>query len=396
MQSGRKPISEINDTGAKHKTEKILFFVNDMAFFVSHRLEVAKGAIAAGYQVAVVCPHGAKQAILEQNSIRHIPVGLARGGGNIYHDLLAFKRLYSLLRKEKPSLIHLVTSKPIIIGGLICRYLKIPVVAAISGLGHIFIDDGFKSKLLRKAVIIGYRVALHRKNAWAVFQNDDNKDLFQKSGILYEPPTMIRGMGVDISRFDPSLPSKEALNILMPCRMLYTKGVSEFVEAARILKRKSISAHFILMGDPDPANPAAVPISTLRGWHREGIVTWNSHSDAIESAMHDSDIIVLPSYNEGFPKTLIDAAAAGRPAVTSDVTGCRDAIINGETGLLAEPKNPQDLAEKIERVIKSPSLRRRMSREARKHAEKNFAIESIVCQHLLLYSLVISQSSKRC
>lgn len=371
---------------------RLLFIVNDAGFFASHRLPIALAAMEEGYEVAVACPADAKVSLLNDTGIAHLDLPLARGGLGPFAEIRAIAALDRLVASFAPDIVHLITSKPIIYGGLVTRRRGIPAVAAVSGLGHVFIDDSTKSRVLRKAALAGYRLAMARRGLFPIFQNRDNLQLFSEAGALKEEPTLIRGSGTDLSRFDPAPTDNPVPRLVLPARMLYAKGVAEFVEAAGMLKAKGVVAEFHLVGDPDPANPASIPPERLKAWSDEGIVRWDGYRADIEAVLKKADIVVLPSHNEGFPKTLVDAAAAGRAVVTNDVTGCRDAVIPGKTALLATPLDAVSLAEKMQTLIQNRDMRLAFGAAGRKLAERDFAIETIVAQHLDLYRKALAEN----
>lgn len=371
--------------------DRLLYIVNDAGFFCSHRLPIALAAQAAGYAVAVACPVDAKAARITAAGLEHIDLPLGRGRLDPLGEVTALRALDRIVGQFAPALVHLITSKPIIYGGLVTRRRRIPAVAAVSGLGHVFIDDSPKSRLLRQAALVGYRLAMDRPGLHPIFQNRDNLALFEQAGAVREAPTLIRGSGTDLVRFDPTPANNTVPRLVLPARMLYAKGVAEFVEAARMLRAQGVQAEFVLVGDPDPANPASIPEAQLRAWDAEGVVRWEGYRADIEEVLRQSDIVVLPSHNEGFPKTLVDAAAAGRAVVTNDVTGCRDAIVPGETGLLVTPFDVADLARGMRELIEDSDKRQAFGAAGRKLAEQHYAIEAIVAQHLALYRKALGQ-----
>lgn len=375
-------------------SKRLLFVVNDAGFFISHRLPIALAMRDRGYCVAIACPADRKTTLFASNDLLHLDVPLARGRIGPFGELRALRELNRQIREFDPDLVHLITSKPVIYGGILTRWRKIPAVAAISGLGHVFIDNSLRSRMLRAIALIGYRIALNRRGMFVIFQNLDNLRLFQQHKALREEPALIRGSGTQISKFDSAPAANSIPRVVLPARMLFSKGVAEFVEAARMLRARNIAAEFVLVGDPDLSNPATVPAAQLRAWDEEGVIRWEPHRPDIETVLKYSDLVVLPSYNEGFPKTLVDAAAAGRAVVTSDVTGCRDAIIPGETGLLAPPQNSAELAERIADLLTDPDRRLAMGQAGRALAEADFAIEQIVAQHLALYDRALSSQSE--
>lgn len=367
--------------------QRLMFFVNDAGFFISHRLPIALAARQSGYDVVIACPMSDAVRQLEHAGFRVVEIDLKRGSVSIGNTAAAFGRVRRLFQQERPALVHLITSKPVIFGGIVARLMHIPSVAAISGLGHIFIDDSARSRLLKRAAMLGYRAALRGRASHAIFQNRADADLFVSTGTASaDRMTLLPGSGVDLNMFDPR-PSDNAQPICMlPARLLRTKGVEDFVAAARMLRAAGHSARFVLQGAPDTSNPAAVPIDTIRGWEAEGLVEWWEHSSDVPGFLSKADIVVLPSYyGEGLPKSLVDAAAAGRPVVTTDLPGCRDAIEAEVTGLLCRPRDPADLADCIALLLDDASRRRAMGIAGRARAEAIFDIRKIVDAHLALY-----------
>lgn len=374
------------------RSKSILFVTHDVGFFVSHRLPIAIAAQEKGYNVAVVGPSGNIIGALSDHHIRHIPLEMPRGLMQPIRQAMAIVELARIFRQNRPTLVHLVASKPVILGGIIARAMRIPSVAAISGLGHVFIEDGFKAKAMRRLVLFGYRLALAGQQSHAIFQNEVNRAQFVANGINPERTVLIRGSGTDISRFDPSPSQNIVPVVLLPARMLWTKGVREFCEAAKILVADGIKARFRLVGDPYCGNPASIEPHILETLIEGSAIQWDGHVSDIAKAMHEADIVVLPSYSEGFPKTLVDAAAAGRATVTTDIPGCRDAIEPGVTGLLVQKRDSLDLSLKIRQLIDNVELRRTFGANGRALAERAFSIEKIVGQHLDLYEKVTDRA----
>ena len=369
---------------------KLLIVVNDVPFFLSHRLPVGVAARQAGYDVAVAAPLHPRAAEIEASGIAFYEIPMPRNRGSLLGEVRAAARLWQVLSRYRPDVAHLVTAKPIIFGGILCRLRGIPVLAAVSGLGHIFVSDDLKSKLAATALLAGYGAALRRRRALAIFQNADNLEVFRKAGIVDHRFIMIRGSGADLAAFDPAPPANEMPLVLMPSRMLWTKGVAEFVEAARLLRLRGCTARFVLAGNNDPGNPANIEESQLRAWADEGAVEWIGYQPDVAALLKRADLVVLPSYLEGLPKTIVDAAAAGRPCVTTDVPGCRDAIVDGETGLLCKVRDVADLADKTEELLRHPRRMLEMGRKARDFAEREYDIHSVIRAHLECYDTLIS------
>nr|WP_166177841.1 glycosyltransferase family 4 protein [Altererythrobacter segetis] len=370
---------------------KLLYLVNEGSFFVSHRLPIARAAKDAGYDVLVACPDSAATERIERAGLRHVPIRGYRGLAGVIRELAALLAVMRLLRRERPDLVHLITAKPILFGGIAARLAAIPVVAAISGMGYAFTGPEDRVPRLKRVLLAGYRAALHRPKAYAIFQNDADRSFFRQQNICWPGrDLLIPGSGVDLDLFDPKPPPQRRPRVVLPARMLRDKGVFEFVEAARLLREQGYEADFCLQGSPDGGNPTTIPEETLRDWDRSGVIRWNGHSDNVPGFLELADIVVLPSYREGLPKTLIDAAAAGRPTVTTDLPGCRAAILPEQTGLLCAAADARDLAEKIAMLLDDPVRRLEMGRKGRAFAEQRFDIRTIVAQHLDVYGQALS------
>jgi glycosyltransferase involved in cell wall biosynthesis len=368
--------------------KKILFVVNELAFFASHRLPLAQAAIAEGYEVHLAAaPDAAAAPALAQQGIVVHAVRLARGSPNPIREAIALFDLTRLMGKLKPDLVHLITSKPIIYGGIAARLMRVPaVVAAVSGLGYVFTSPTTKAKILRAAVIRLYRLAMGHANARVIFQNRDDLNLLVKLKVVDATNTsLIRGSGVPLADY-PFVPEPEGVpNVVFAARLLGDKGIVEFVDAVRTLRSRNLPARYTVIGDPDPGNPTAIPQSTLRAWEDEHLAEFLGYRKDIAALFATANIVVLPSYREGLPKVLVEAASCGRAVVTTDVPGCRDAIEPDETGLLVPVRDSAALAAAIERLVNDNELRRRMGEAGRALAEEAFDIRIIVAQHMAIY-----------
>lgn len=365
----------------------LLIVVNDPAFFLSHRLAVAVGARKAGYEVHVASMPGQAVKDIGDFGFIHHELPLSRSNKTILGEVLAFFNIWRLLCRLRPDVLHLVTIKPVLYGGIAARLAPVKsVVAAVSGLGFVFLSRGFKASLLRTVIRALYRLALGKRNLKVIFQNpDDCNFLIRMTGLALSKVEIIRGSGVDLSLY-PSLPEPEGPPVIcLAARLLRDKGVIEFVESARLLRQRGVKANFQLIGDLDPGNPATVTAEDLNNWRQEGCVELLGYRKDIAQLFSAAHIVVLPSYREGLPKVLVEAAACGRAVITTDVPGCRDAIEKDITGLLVPVSDAIALADAIQRLIESPELRQRMGMAGRALAEREFAIEKIVQQHLDIY-----------
>jgi len=366
---------------------RVLFFVNDPLFLISHRLQLAKEAQKRGYVVHVASRSGEGESELRSLGFKYHSIPLSRSGMNPFWEFFCFLCFLRILWRLRPRILHLVTVKPVLYGGIAARLAPVGgVVAAISGLGFIFTAEGKKALALRGVVGILYRIALGHGNLCAIFQNEDDRSLFIRMGaVTRNRSVLIRGSGVNLSLYKFTPERSGVPVVTFAARLLHNKGVAEFVEVARLFQQRGIQANFQLVGDRDPDNPTSVGTEELARWRSEGIIEYLGYQRDIARIFADSNIVVLPSYREGLPKVLVEAAACGRAVVTTDVPGCRDAIEANTSGLLVPVRDVEALAVAIQKLLESPELRRRMGMAGRQLAEREYDIDSIVQQHLKIY-----------
>ncbi len=373
---------------------RLLFVVNDAGFFVSHRLPLALAARAEGFEIHVATADGAATRLIESHDIVHHRLRLSRGGTNLLREWLTFVDIVRVIRRVRPDVLHLVTLKPVIYGGIAARFMKVPaVVAAISGLGHVFVAHDARTRLVRALVTVAYRLALNTPRVSGVFQNGSDRDVLEKIGAVQRDRTvLIRGSGVDLSQYRPSPEPAGIPVVVFAARLLAAKGVHEFVEAARLLRSSGMEARFLLVGDADPSNAGSVTYDDIARWRSEGSVDVLGHRDDIAAIFAACNLVVLPSYyGEGLPKVLVEAAASGRAVVTTDMPGCREAIDPGETGVLVPARDAGALAQAIRELLTNSTARRLMGQAGRRLAEREYAIEHIAAQHLEIYRGRISR-----
>ena len=371
---------------------RLLFVVNNPAFFLSHRLPLALAAQRAGYDVHVATMAGDSVPRIAAHGLTHHVVPMTRSGKQPLQELRTIWSLWRLFRRLRPALVHLVTIKPVLYGGIAARMAGVPaMVSAISGLGFVFVAQGTKAALVRRVVAWLYRRALGHRNSRVVFQNSNDRDTLRGLGVVRdEQVVMIRGSGVDLSAY-PAVPEPAPPIIaLMVARLLRDKGVLEFVAAARILQQSGAGVRMRLAGGIDPGNPASVTQADVDAWHREGCIEALGERSDIADLYAAAHIAVLPSYREGLPRSLIEAAACGRAVVTTDVPGCRDAIEPDETGLLVPPRDAQALADAIGRLASDADLRQRLGRAGRRLAQNEFDIEDVCRRHLDIYRTLLA------
>lgn len=377
--------------------KKIIFVINVDWFFVSHRLPIALKAIEEGYEVHLACSFTDKRAYLENLGINCHSVTFSRSGSSLSCELSSISSIRRLLKDIDVDIVHAVTIKPVLYTGLVLQSIAHgpAFVAAISGLGYVFTANTLRAKLTKLLVSLMYKFALRHKRKMVIFQNTTDQailsDIVNLSG---NDRTLIKGSGADLSvyRSQPEpLGTKKIVS--MACRLLKEKGVYQFVDAAKIIKAKLPNTEFWLIGNVDPENPNSVSQEDVDAWVAQGVINALGHRSDIPELFAQSHIVTMPSfYGEGVPKVLIEAAACGRPIVTTDNPGCRDAIINEKTGLLVPIKNSEALADALMTLLLDESRRVEMGSQARQYAVNEFDVDNVVAKHLDIYeSLLVSK-----
>jgi len=372
----------------------LLFVVNVDWFFLSHRLPIALEAMRQGYQVHIATGLTDKQGELQRNGLVVHPLALDRSSAGLGNAWRTMVQLWRIFRAVRPDLVHLVTIKPVLLGGLVARLAGVPaVVAAVSGLGFVFVAKGVKASARRWLVGGLYRLALGHHNLKVIFQNpDDRASLARLAHLPRRKVAMIRGSGVDLTQYGvmPTPPGMPV--VVLAARLLADKGVLEFVQAARLLRQRGCNARFVLVGTLDTANPTSFTDADVTAWVHDGVVEWWGHRADMPQVLAATQLVVLPSYREGLPKILIEAAACGRAVVTTDVPGCRDAIDPGITGVLVPVRDAAALANAMETLIDNPLRCQAMGDAGRALAEKAFDVRQVVAAHLQIYQELIGKS----
>lgn len=371
----------------------LLFVVTEDWYFVSHRLALARAARAAGYRVSVatrIREHGAR---IREAGIEPIDVDFRRAGMNPLHDLRVLFGLIALYRRLQPDLVHHVALKPVVLGSIAARCARRPaIVNALGGLGYVFASPSCKASALRPLVTACLRAALGARRSRLIVQNDDDRALLTRRGLIDASAVrLVPGVGVDLGLYPVVEPTPPPPLVVLPARMLKDKGVLEFVAAARALRATGIAARFALVGAPDPENPASVSGGEIDAWVREGIVENWGWRDDMPDVLRRAHLVCLPSYREGLPKVLLEAAAAGRAVVATDVPGCRDAVRHGVTGLLVPVRNAEALAAAIRTLLVDEDQRNRFGANARAWAEREFAEDKVIAQTLALYEELVAR-----
>lgn len=370
--------------------KKLFFLVNTLSFFISHRLDVAIAAKDKGYDVKVFYGElgNIKTSILSKKGIDFFKISLNRKSFNPFSEIWSLFNIWKIFYKQKPDIVHLITIKSYLYGGIAARLTKIPVVVtAVAGLGILFNQKNLKNYFLKKFLYLFFYLAFRHPNQKIIVQNkEDKKKLINWIGISRNKFSLFKGSGVDLSKFKTLKKTNNSITICFASRLLHYKGIFDYINAAREIKRKETRAKFLMAGIIDDGNPNSLTFEELRKIKKEKIVKFIGYQKNIHSLLAKCDIVCLPSYyGEGLPKILIEAAAAGKAIVTTNVPGCRDAIINKKTGLLVKPKSPKSLANALLHLIINSKERVKMGKEGRKLAEKYFSINEITKSHLDLY-----------
>jgi glycosyltransferase involved in cell wall biosynthesis len=372
---------------------KILFVVNEAGFFISHRLRLAQEALTRDFDPIVVCGAGTGEGRLADVGIASRSFDLSRSGFNPLREWRSYRALLSIYRQEAPEIVHHVTIKPVIYGTIAARSAGVPaVVNAISGLGFIYIQRGFIAGVKRGLVNLLYRFALRHSNMRFIFQNREDLRGFVDQHVISEKQAhLIRGSGIDLEEFPFTPEAPLPLTFVLVARMLRDKGVREFADAARQIKVQHPDWRFQLVGDVDQGNPASLTEAELQSWQQQGSVEWLGHRTDIRAILQAAHVVCLPSYREGLPKSLLEAAAVGRPMVASDVTGCREVVRDGITGLLVQPRDSGALADAMLRLGEDRALRTRLGSAARARAEAIFSIGDVVRDTFLIYAELLRE-----
>ncbi|MEQ8426901.1 MAG: glycosyltransferase family 4 protein [Gammaproteobacteria bacterium] len=376
--------------------KKLVFLVTEDWYFCSHRLELAKAAKAQGHEVIVVTrvQHHADNII--EAGLTLVPVAFSRSLRNPFSDMALLFSLYLICRKHTPDLIHHVALKPVLIGSVVqfaVRLLtgkKSQVVNALTGLGYTFSSNDLKARFVNLLLRPVLKWVLNNRYSHVILQNEDDLQLLtSKSLVDKERVSLIRGSGVDVSLFQPVAEPDGEITVILAARMLRDKGIYEFVDAAKILKQKKPAVRMVLAGGLDDANPSAIPVQQLEAWQSEGVIEWWGKQADMPAVFSQAHIVCLPSYREGLPKVLLEAAACARPLVATDVPGCREIVQDGFNGYLVPARNAESLADAINKLVQDPTARKAMGSNGRQLVEQHFSSDIIIEQTLGLYSRIL-------
>lgn len=373
----------------------ILFLVTEDWYFQLHWIGLAQATRDAGFEVLLamrVQEHGQQ---ISRQGFRLFPIGLLRRSLNPIREFLAVLELVRLYRSEKPDIVYHIAAKPILYGSLAAHLAGIrQVINVFAGLGYTYTSESLNARLLRLFLRVGLKAACTRPGTIAVFQNEEDRAQLAHDRIVEESRTrVIPGTGVDIDRFRPISDQFPEPIVLLACRMLWDKGVGEFVEAARLMKQLKANARFVLVGRCDHDNPASIGLRQLQKWQEEGVVEWWGHRDDMPTVFSKSAVVVLPSYREGLPVSLLEAAACGKPMVATDVPGCREVVRHRVNGLLVPPRNASALADAITMLLGDEELRVQLGRCGREIAVKEFSTAAVTAHTLALYRELLHETA---
>lgn len=368
---------------------KLLYLVTEDWYFCSHRLPIARAARDAGFDVVVatrVDRHGDR---IRAEGFRLVALPWRRRSNHPLRELSTLRSLHALYRRESFDIVHHVALKPTLYGALVAPR-GVATVSTVAGLGFLFTSSRLRARVLRPAIRLALKRMCDRPGARMVVQNADDKDAMTRAGVVdASRVALIRGSGVDLERFAPSDEPAGTVTATMVGRMLWSKGVRELVTAARMLRERGVAVRVVLVGDPDDENPESIPAEQLRAWSRDGSIEWQGQRDDMPDVLRATHIAVLPTYREGLPMTLLEAAASARAIVTTDVPGCREIVHHGENGLLVPSKDAAALADAIETLATDGPRRARMGRRGRELVAA-FSEDVVVAETLALYGALLA------
>ena len=374
---------------------RLLYLITEDWYFWSHRLDLARAARDAGFDVTIatrVTDHG-KQ--IRGEGFHLVPISLFRRSRNPLREFGAITELVGLYRRVRPHLVHHVAMKPILYGSLAAWVVRVPVILnAFAGLGYLFTNSERQRGGLHWVLTSALRSVIGRSGSTVLFQNEADRDELVRAGLVRSSHTrIIAGSGIDVTAFSVKPTPQGIPLVVLPSRMLWDKGIGEFVQAARDLKKKGADARFVLVGRCDEDNPAAIGREQLARWVGEGTVEWWGHRDDMAAVYEGATLVVLPSYREGLPKVLLEAAACGKAIVATDVPGCRDVVKDGINGVLVPPRDSSTLARGIANLLSDRQTREAMGVRSREIAVAEWAGPRISEQVLGLYHELLNASS---
>jgi len=369
---------------------KVFYLITEDWYFWSHRLVLARAARDAGHPVVLMTHVTELGDAIRAEGFTLVPWSIDRGSMNPFKELKSFLAVLRAFRQHRPDVAHNVTLKSVLYGGLAARVFGVPSLNAIAGLGLIFSRGSLRWKVVRGLLNTLLRLVFGSGRAIALFQVESDRDILVEAGVVkLEDTAVIRGAGVDLAAFVVQPESNEVPVVVLAARLLWDKGIGDFVAAARLLRSRGVAARFALVGRFDPQNPGGVPEAEVEGWVKEGILEYGGLREDMPAVLASCNILCLPTfYGEGVPKILLEGGAAGRAIVATNIAGCREAVAHGESGLLVEPRDVPALADALQSLLADPEQRKRMGEAGRRRAEACFSDKAVVAQTMELYSRI--------
>lgn len=365
---------------------KVALVANTDWYLYNYKLAFAAELARRGHDITLVSPPGEYHHFFAEFGFRWVPLSFSRKGINPLEECLAVLRFISFYRARRYDLVHHFTIKPVLYGSLAAKLIRVPhIINSIAGLGYLFAATVPGRGLAQRSVLFLYRLAL--KDTTVIFQNPEHREFFLANTVVgREDSGVVLGSGVDLTEFAAAPEPVGTPIVLMASRLIWEKGVREFVAAASGHRRGQLSARYVLVGAPDPGNPSSVPQSQLEDWHSKGLIEWWGWQDNMPEVLRSASIVCLPSfYGEGLPRVLVEAAAIGRAVIAADIPGSREVVRHGENGFLIPPGNQKELRVAIETLLLDPELRKKMGQAGRRIAQENFSIERINTETLAFY-----------
>ncbi len=374
--------------------KSILYLVTEDWYFWSHRKMLAEQTLIEGYKVIVATNPGNYTDKITAIGIEVVPISMARSVANPIKEISSILQLVEINKKYKPDLVHNISLKPILLGSIGAWIAGVPrVINAYTGLGYIFISSSWSSLIFRKIITPLLSLLFKREQFYSIVQNKDDETLLMDEGLVKTGKySLIRGAGVDTSHFKytPEVPTDTPI-VMFASRLLVDKGIREFIEACKILRTRNTGASYVVVGDVDEGNPSSINKSELNSWLEDQLVEWWGHRDDMYNVICSANVVCLPSYREGLPKTLLEAASVGRAIVTTDVPGCRDIVTNNINGLIVNAKDAISLADAMESLVCSPASRIEMGKAGRTLVENKFDVNIINRRTIDLYNLMLNK-----
>lgn len=374
---------------------RILYVDNRVKYVLSHRIPWLEKAREAGFDVHVTTLTAGEGSRIEDEGFPYHSISKKRRSKNPLHELQLIFRLCALYRRLQPDIVHQITLRSILYGGIASLLSREPaIVNGVTGLGYLFTADDSTIRAMRASVLWGLWMLRRGREQTYLFQNPDDERLFQRKGIARPSNSvLIRGSGVDTAQFDHRTESSGSKIVLFPARMLWHKGVQEFVDAARLVKKDLQDVRFVMVGDIDKDNPAGVSATRIEQWEEEGVIDWWGYQDSMPDVFAQSHIVCLPSkYREGVPKVLIEAASCGRPIVTTDMPGCREIVQDGENGILVPPNDAGAVARAVTHLLGDEELRSDMGKRGRALVQDEFSVDHVVARTVKVYQELLQKN----